>query len=952
MQAQPSSVRRIRRYEKIGRGHAGYAASCVPLLTLAVFLLIARAGISAELRGWEGPNPMGSLKFVPPGTPITLMNQTGRVLVALVVGSNGAVSNFFLDLDMPPPVHWQGPFAISPPGFASPGTPITLMNQTPRVLVALVVGSNGAVSNFFLDLDQQPQHWQGPFAMSAANLFPAGAPITLMNQTPRVLVALVAGNDGAVSNFFLDLDMPAPVHWQGPFAISPPAFASPGARITLMNQTPQVLVALMAGNDGRVSNFFLDLSMPAPVHWQGPFPPNRRVSTLFLTSVLNWVYAVDAESGSELWSRQLLDADPKARPLPRGGLLPIFGMSVSATPVLDVSTHRLYVLFSTENQVPDGTAPFCADSKQPPNPPPNPPCNGVYEDLLAGLDVAYWLVALDYRNGNELLRVKVAASLTRNDGTAVNFAAKNQWDRPALLLDHGSIYLAFGARPAEGIIEYHGWVIRYRASDFTPQGAFCSSKDSTVPTAPFTMHVPEGGGIWGGGAGLSADADGNVYFLTGNGRADALHGWFGDSFVKLTPRDSTLIPSAFTPDGAATLEANDADLGSGGTMVVPNTDLVIGGGKTGYMYLVNRNAMSLVQQFTASTNVYHPTWRDQGWDVGPHLHGSPNYWRGPDPTNGYLYVWGEKDALHQYRFNTTTNQVDPTPPHSGNIVGNPDNMPGGMISISANGNNAGTGVLWITMPSPENANKPAPGTNALPGHLYAYNAETLQLLWDTGFSTMGKWVEPTIADGKVFVGTSSNDLIAYELAPGGGKPRQASVSTAFKAPEPTVPLGQRYRDGASVRALPAIALKQLTPGPDYVASLALRGQGELLYESTSQGTWQLKGGDAELWNIDPENPLARKPPLVRLGDGNTWTASDGSTIIGEVQKTISSPDPTAASWTLFRISAHRGNGILSDVAYVQCAFTEKGLPPTEPSARLGEVRRIPYEANYVFYRPR
>src|SRR5215813_10230126 len=441
MQAQPSSVRRIRRYEKIGRGHAGYAASCVPLLTLAVFLLIARAGISAELRGWEGPNPMGSLKFVPPGTPITLMNQTGRVLVALVVGSNGAVSNFFLDLDMPPPVHWQGPFAISPPGFASPGTAITLMNQTPRVLVALVVGSNGAVSNFFLDLDQQPQHWQGPFAMSAANLFPAGAPITLMNQTPRVLVALVAGNDGAVSNFVLDLDMPAPVHWQGPFAI------------------------------------------------------NRRVSTLFLTSVLNWVYAVDAESGSELWSRQLLDADPKARPLPRGGLLPIFGMSVSATPVLDVSTHRLYVLFSTENQVPDGTAPFCADSKQPPNPPPNPPCNGVYEDLLAGLDVAYWLVALDYRNGNELLRVKVAASLTRNDGTAVNFAAKNQWDRPALLLDHGSIYLAFGARPAEGIIEYHGWVIRYRASDFTPQGAFCSSKDSTVPTAPFTMHVPEGGGI-------------------------------------------------------------------------------------------------------------------------------------------------------------------------------------------------------------------------------------------------------------------------------------------------------------------------------------------------------------------------------------------------------------------------------------------------------------------------
>jgi hypothetical protein len=64
-------------------------------------------------------------------------------------------------------------------------------------------------------------------------------------------------------------------------------------------------------------------------------------------------------------------------------------------------------------------------------------------------------------------------------------------------------------------------------------------------------------------------------------------------------------------------------------------------------------------------------------------------------------VWGEKDSLHQYSFNTTTNQFDTTPVHSGNIVGNPDNMPGAMISISANGNSAGTGILWITMPSPE-----------------------------------------------------------------------------------------------------------------------------------------------------------------------------------------------------------------------------------------------------------
>src|SRR5260370_1190990 len=211
---------------------------------------------------------MTATGLFPAGAPITLMNQTPRVLVALVVGNDGAVFNFFLDLDQQPQ-RWQGPFAISPPGFASPGPPITLMNHTPRVLVALVVGNDGAVSNFFLDLAQHPQRWQGPFAISPAGFASPGAPITLMNQTPRVLVALVAGNNGVVSNFFLDLDR-QPQRWQGPFAISPAGFASPGAPITLVNQTPRVLVALVAGNNGAVSNFYPDLGR-LPGGWHGPF---------------------------------------------------------------------------------------------------------------------------------------------------------------------------------------------------------------------------------------------------------------------------------------------------------------------------------------------------------------------------------------------------------------------------------------------------------------------------------------------------------------------------------------------------------------------------------------------------------------------------------------------------------------------------------------------------------
>ena len=148
-------------------------------LLLAVFFLVARAAVAADFQGWEGPNPIGPLNFAPPGARIALMNQTPRVLVALVSGNDGAVSNFSLDLDQQPE-HWQGPFSISSTSLFPAGAPITMMYQTPRVLVALVVGNDGTVYNFFLDLDQQSRHWQGPFAISQSRFASPGTPITLM----------------------------------------------------------------------------------------------------------------------------------------------------------------------------------------------------------------------------------------------------------------------------------------------------------------------------------------------------------------------------------------------------------------------------------------------------------------------------------------------------------------------------------------------------------------------------------------------------------------------------------------------------------------------------------------------------------------------------------------------------------------------------------------------------
>ena len=220
------------------------------------------------------------------------------------------------------------------------------------------------------------------------------------------------------------------------------------------------------------------------------------------------------------------------------------------------------------------------------------------------------------------------------------------------------------------------------------------------------------------------------------------------------------------------MQANDADFGAGGALSIPGTDLVIGGGKPGYMYLLDGRIWKLRQKIIASTNQHDPSKRDDTWWQGPHLHGSPTYWRGSDPTYGSFYVWGEKDFLRLYRFNTITGLLEDPGLHAGvkALQGTDDHpvMPGGMISVSSDGNRAGTGIVWATLPAGELNFVPGQG---LPGRLYAFAADTLRPLWDTGYPSVGHWTVPTIADGKVFIGTGSNALICYELGPqtvGGG----------------------------------------------------------------------------------------------------------------------------------------------------------------------------------------
>ena len=181
-------------------------------------------------------------------------------------------------------------------------------------------------------------------------------------------------------------------------------------------------------------------------------------------------------------------------------------------------------------------------------------------------------------------------------------------------------------------------------------------------------------------AGLSADSAGNLYALTGNGSFNGDIGGrnFGNSFIKVSPTGALL--DWFTPFNWSFLNATDADLGIQNALLIPNTNLVVGGGKEGVMYVLDRSNMGhfrsgnngqIVQSFQASS--------------AGRMNGSPVYWN--SPTYGpAIYIWAAGDPLKVFRL---VGGLFQTPASAQRTALAPGGMPGGMLSLSANGSARG-----------------------------------------------------------------------------------------------------------------------------------------------------------------------------------------------------------------------------------------------------------------------
>ena len=472
-------------------------------------------------------------------------------------------------------------------------------------------------------------------------------------------------------------------------------------------------------------------------------------NVVFLATSRNWVYAYDADdpvAHVPLWTRQL------GPPVPRTAISPGYAnfggeIGITGTPVVDRTS--------------DGGTLFVAAK--------------TYRPGRGDAGFEYRLHALDIVSGEDRSRPVLIEAAVK-DRPALHFSPFHNLNRPGLLLHDGIVYLAFGSHDDEG--DYYGWILAYEAATLRLVGAYNTAPDLGE------------GGVWQSGTGLAADRDGFVYAVVGNGKAWAADArppatvdtpGYGNSLLKLRLDRGTgtlELVDWYTASDVFELNRRDEDLIGGPVLFETGSPrgkprkYLLGGGKDGKFYLANRNRLG--------------HWRADGNNILQaervcefHIHGAPVVW-GHSNRDITAFVWSEQDnvkALH-----LLDDRFGPEP-YAKSLYGLPRDelrMPGGVLSLSWNGRDPETAILWAAHPTRENAmNKTVAGTlRAFKAHVVpgaGGGPAVIPELWTSDQDASGsdrlgmlaKFSPPVVANGKVYVGTFSRELVVYGLLKNG-----------------------------------------------------------------------------------------------------------------------------------------------------------------------------------------
>jgi hypothetical protein len=470
------------------------------------------------------------------------------------------------------------------------------------------------------------------------------------------------------------------------------------------------------------------LYIPGVTMGAGTPQAGSKHNVVFVATENDSVYAFDADSNSSaanavpLWHITLLDSAHGAAAGARAMLstdirttdiVPAIG--ITGTPVIDQSTGTIYLVGKTKE-------------------------NNTYIERLHALDIAS---GAEKFGGPVVLAASVPGNGSGSVSGTLHFDAFYENQRAGLLLLNGIVYIGFSAH--EDIGPWHGWILAYKAATLRQTGVWCSTPNSLR------------GGIWGAGAGLSADIPdptghpfGRMFVTTGNGTFDAVAPNysnamdFGDSVVKLDLTNGAptmnasgkTVGDSFTPYNQASLDNSDLDQGSGGTLLLPNTasgtqHLLVQAGKTGKVYVLNQENLG----------GYHPTNTsdpEEKTATRP-VFGMPAYW------NGHVYFWASTDHLRAFSF---VNGVMSTASVSTSVE--TSNFPGSTPVVSANGTT--NGIVWNLL----SANFATQGNETLQAH---DAADVSKLLYSSDQNASRdnpgpsvKFTVPTVANGKVYVG--------------------------------------------------------------------------------------------------------------------------------------------------------------------------------------------------------
>ncbi|HEX4426337.1 MAG TPA: chitobiase/beta-hexosaminidase C-terminal domain-containing protein [Terriglobales bacterium] len=431
-------------------------------------------------------------------------------------------------------------------------------------------------------------------------------------------------------------------------------------------------------------------------------------NVLIVVSEHDTVYSFDADTGAALWHVSALKSgETPSDNRGCGQVSPQIG--ITSAPVIDRTSG------------PNGAIYLVAMSKD---------NAGNYHQRLHAIDLSK---GTELFSGPKDIQATYPGTGDNSANGTVTFDPAQYKERTGLLLVRGIVYTAWAshcdARP------YTGWIMGYN--------------ENTLAQTTVLNVTPNGneGAIWMAQAGLAADSSGNIYLLDANGTFDTTlnasgfpsKGDYGNAFLKLSTTKGLAVADYFEMQNENQENGTDTDLGSGGALVLPamknaagaTVNLAVGAGKDGNIYLVNRSSMG---KFSAAANKNYQ-------EVPNALSGG--VWSAPAYFNNVLYYGAVGSPIFGFQFSKAKLQAGPVAQTS-TVFGYPGVTP----SISANG--ASNGIVWAS-------------ESTSPAVLHAYDAASLEELYNSQQATAGrdsfgagsKFMTPTIANGKVYVGTTT-----------------------------------------------------------------------------------------------------------------------------------------------------------------------------------------------------